>query len=441
MLGAVCARAAALLPGASHAARSWAAAAERSRELELTLAGVRSRSASAWPPTQRVCGFTMRDQLPATYPHVLAFPLQLALMADAALPVRGGGARAHREPHHAAPADPARASASTCSVRATALQEHPRGSSFALAHRGARRGRTRVWEESSTMLREAVERGAEPRAGRAVRARQRRRTGDRAAQWRLRARPRPPLRRRVRRPQPDPHARAEREGVRVSARRSPTACGAWPAAWPRSRVACPTHSPSRCASARRSCCPRPWLHARRHRRRRIRFSVSDPARRPDAPRRAIAAGARLTASRRRVSTVNTAERSMGVGLRALNQLARLDAARPRWACASRPSDASTAATTAAFATAAAASRTFKAAPEARRPARQQRAARRATCSTSRPTRSSRCCREAIGAFAAEQVRPAASAADAACATPPELLAEAGELGRHARSASPRSSAG
>jgi hypothetical protein len=34
----------------------------------------------------RVCGFRLRDELPSTYPHVLAFPLALELMADPAFP-------------------------------------------------------------------------------------------------------------------------------------------------------------------------------------------------------------------------------------------------------------------------------------------------------------------------------------------------------------------
>ena len=42
-------------------------------------------------PTQlaeydRVCGFALSDVLPPTYPHMLAFPLQLALMSDRAFP-------------------------------------------------------------------------------------------------------------------------------------------------------------------------------------------------------------------------------------------------------------------------------------------------------------------------------------------------------------------
>jgi MaoC like domain len=34
----------------------------------------------------KVCGFTMRSAVPATYPHVLAFPLQMGLMTDPAFP-------------------------------------------------------------------------------------------------------------------------------------------------------------------------------------------------------------------------------------------------------------------------------------------------------------------------------------------------------------------
>jgi acyl dehydratase len=34
----------------------------------------------------RVCGFGLRDELPATYPHVLAFPLQMRLMTSSGFP-------------------------------------------------------------------------------------------------------------------------------------------------------------------------------------------------------------------------------------------------------------------------------------------------------------------------------------------------------------------
>ena len=34
----------------------------------------------------RVCGFDLRDTVPVTYPHILAFPLQLSLMTDPSFP-------------------------------------------------------------------------------------------------------------------------------------------------------------------------------------------------------------------------------------------------------------------------------------------------------------------------------------------------------------------
>jgi acyl dehydratase len=34
----------------------------------------------------RVCGFTLRDTLPATYPHVIAFPLAMEVMTDSSFP-------------------------------------------------------------------------------------------------------------------------------------------------------------------------------------------------------------------------------------------------------------------------------------------------------------------------------------------------------------------
>jgi alkylation response protein AidB-like acyl-CoA dehydrogenase len=121
-----------------------------------------------------------------------------------------------------------------------------------------------------------------------------------------------------------------------------------------------------------------------------------------------------------------AERGMGLGLRALNRLAGselLDRARLR-----QPLErVLLRGTRDGFRAIGAASRTFKATNRLARPARQA------------PTRGGelfdvsldddqQMLREAVAAFAAEQLRPAALAADSACATPPELLAQALELG-------------
>ena len=53
----------------------------------------RARARRASRPTRdavaayaKVCGFALRDHLPPTYPHVLAFPLHMALMADGSFP-------------------------------------------------------------------------------------------------------------------------------------------------------------------------------------------------------------------------------------------------------------------------------------------------------------------------------------------------------------------
>ncbi len=80
-----------------------------------------------------------------------------------------------------------------------------------------------------------------------------------------------------------------------------------------------------------------------------------------------------------------------------------------------------------FRSAAAASRTFTAARRLASPARRP-PARGGELFDLTPDEEQQMLREAIGAFAQEKVRPAASAADAACATPTDLLAEAAELG-------------
>jgi alkylation response protein AidB-like acyl-CoA dehydrogenase len=124
--------------------------------------------------------------------------------------------------------------------------------------------------------------------------------------------------------------------------------------------------------------------------------------------------------------MSLAERSMGVGLRALGRLAgsgvvdRLGVRRPAERVLYR-------ATRDGFRAAAAAGRSFTVV------SRKGKGARLTPTSSSglfdlRPTDEQQMLQEAFKAFASEQLRPAALAADAACATPPELLAQAGELG-------------
>jgi acyl dehydratase len=98
-----------------------------------------------------VCGFTPGDALPATYPHVLAFPLHMALMTDGRFPYGAAGLVhvANRIAQHR----PIGAGEQlTLSVRAADAGPHPRGRAFTLLSQ-ARAGGELVWEDASTMLR------------------------------------------------------------------------------------------------------------------------------------------------------------------------------------------------------------------------------------------------------------------------------------------------
>jgi acyl dehydratase len=55
-------------------------------DTRLARTGVRVAAADL-AAYDRVCGFPLADPLPPTYPHVLTFPLQVALMSDRAFPV------------------------------------------------------------------------------------------------------------------------------------------------------------------------------------------------------------------------------------------------------------------------------------------------------------------------------------------------------------------
>jgi acyl dehydratase len=99
----------------------------------------------------RVCGFQLSSTLPATYPHILAFPLHLALMTDGSFPFPAIGL-VHIEnkiTQHRPIAD-----SETLSLRvwATPLEPHPRGRQFSLRTEASIDGEL-VWEESSTNLR------------------------------------------------------------------------------------------------------------------------------------------------------------------------------------------------------------------------------------------------------------------------------------------------
>jgi hypothetical protein len=123
---------------------------------------------------------------------------------------------------------------------------------------------------------------------------------------------------------------------------------------------------------------------------------------------------------------NIAERSMSMGLRALNRFAsspvvdRLGLRDPaeRFLHGASKTTMRTAAT---------AGRTFAAAQKLTRPARQPRAEGSGLFDL-RPTDEQQMLRESVRDFALSELRPAAQAADDACTVPPELLAQSAELG-------------
>lgn len=121
-----------------------------------------------------------------------------------------------------------------------------------------------------------------------------------------------------------------------------------------------------------------------------------------------------------------AERSMGYGLRALNKLAGSDLL-DRIRIRKGVEKALFQGTKNGFRTATAAGRTFKAAQQLGKPARQKKGKSKGLFDVSTDDEQ-QMFQEAGRAFAEEKIRPAALAADDACATQPELLAAANELG-------------
>jgi acyl dehydratase len=99
----------------------------------------------------RTCGFGVRDHVPATYLHVLAFPLHMALMADGRFPFGAVGLVhvANRIVQHR---PIGRGEALELRVRATPLEAHARGRAFTILST-ARSGGELVWEDASTILR------------------------------------------------------------------------------------------------------------------------------------------------------------------------------------------------------------------------------------------------------------------------------------------------
>jgi acyl dehydratase len=118
-------------------------------DLVLALEGVgvdRDRLAAY----NRVCRFPLRDQLPATYPHIVAFPLQLSLMTDSSFPFAALGL-VHTANRIVQRRPLLIKEELDLKVWAEGLAEHPRGKQFGLRAEASVGGEV-VWEETSTIL-------------------------------------------------------------------------------------------------------------------------------------------------------------------------------------------------------------------------------------------------------------------------------------------------
>jgi acyl dehydratase len=152
--------AASLVPGAARLA-SVPGGGGDIPPAELVLGDVRV-DAARFAAYARACGFGVRDEVPATYLHVLAFPLHMALMGDGRFPFGAVGLVhvANRIVQHR---PVTLGEVLELRVWATALEPHARGRVFTIRS-SARAGGELVWEDASTILRRerAATNGAGP---------------------------------------------------------------------------------------------------------------------------------------------------------------------------------------------------------------------------------------------------------------------------------------
>jgi len=119
-------------------------------DVQLQLDGV-TADATAVANYAKVSGFALRDSLPPTYPHVLAFPLHMALMSDGSFPFGAVGLVhiANRITQYRRLGIDEELS---LRVQATKIAPHPKGRSFDVVTE-VRVGRQIAWESTSTFLR------------------------------------------------------------------------------------------------------------------------------------------------------------------------------------------------------------------------------------------------------------------------------------------------
>jgi hypothetical protein len=128
-------------------------------DLELTGVSAKPEDVAAYA---KVCGFAFRDTLPPTYPHMLAFPLHMAVMSNGSFPF-GAVGLVHVENSIAQQRPIGIDEEMTIRVRPTKLQPHPKGKTFSLETEVLVDGEV-VWESTSTMLRRGGSNADPPKA-------------------------------------------------------------------------------------------------------------------------------------------------------------------------------------------------------------------------------------------------------------------------------------
>ena len=139
-----------MIPGASLLPFVPGGGGEIPADLDFELTGVRAEPADV-SAYAKVCGFALRDTLPPTYPHMLAFPLHMAVMSDGRFPF-GAVGLVHVENRIVQRRPIGVDEELTIRVRPTQLQPHLRGKTFSLETEVLVDGEV-VWESVSTMLR------------------------------------------------------------------------------------------------------------------------------------------------------------------------------------------------------------------------------------------------------------------------------------------------
>ena len=105
-----------------------------------------------------VCGFGLKETVPLTYPHMLAFPLHMTIMTDGDFPFPAIGT-VHLENSITQHRPIAASESLQVTARPESLRSHPKGKIFDIVTEVHSAGEL-VWEETSTFLRRGKADGA-----------------------------------------------------------------------------------------------------------------------------------------------------------------------------------------------------------------------------------------------------------------------------------------